>query len=135
LPTETATISTMLVTKAYARLIGIQRLIYFSEFNSENETVERHTEEFLAAYLKELAENNAAVFVGAGLSKAAGYVDWPGLLKPIATELGLDVTKEPNLVTLAQYHLNRNSGNRYRLNQLLIDSSLICSTLQKITSC
>ena len=41
-------------------------------------TVDRETEDFLANYLKELNENNAAVFVGAGLSKAAGYVDWPG---------------------------------------------------------
>ena len=82
---------------------------------------DRDTEDFLAKYLKELRENNAAVFVGAGLSKAAGYVDWPGLMSPVAKALGLDATKESDLVTLAQYHLNANASNRHQLNQLLID--------------
>jgi hypothetical protein len=78
-------------------------------------------DDFIVTYLKELNENNAAVFVGAGLSKAAGYVDWAGLLSPVATSLGLDVTKESDLVALAQYHLNANSTNRHRLSQLLVD--------------
>ena len=78
-------------------------------------------EGFLSIYLKELAENNAAVFVGAGLSKAAGYVDWSGLLEEIAKSLGLDVSKETDLVALAQYHLNANAAHRHQLSQLLID--------------
>lgn len=78
-------------------------------------------EEFIGKFLKELRGDNAAVFVGAGLSKAAGYVDWRGLLEPIAKSLGLDAYKETDLVGLAQFHLNRNSGNRNELNQLLIE--------------
>lgn len=58
----------------------------------------RDTEEFLERFLKELNENNAAVFVGAGLSKAAGYVDWPGLMSPVAKALGLDARREVDLV-------------------------------------
>jgi hypothetical protein len=81
----------------------------------------RDTQDFLAKFLKELKENNAAVFVGAGLSKAAGYVDWQGLLAPVADALGLDVGKESDLVSLAQYHLNANASNRHQLSQLLID--------------
>jgi NAD-dependent SIR2 family protein deacetylase len=81
----------------------------------------RDNEDFLTTMLKELRENNAAVFVGAGLSKAAGYVDWPGLLSPIAKALGLDITKEADLVAVAQYHLNANASNRHNLNQLLIE--------------
>jgi hypothetical protein len=92
-----------------------------NESPKTSQSVDRETEEFLAAYLKEVDENNAAAFVGAGLSKAAGYVDWPGLLSPVAAELRLDVNKESDLVTLAQYHINANAGNRHRLNQLLID--------------
>jgi hypothetical protein len=76
---------------------------------------------FITNYLKELREDNAAVFIGAGMSKAAGFVDWAGLLSPIAVELGLDVQKEHDLVGLAQFHLNANAGNRHHLNQLLID--------------
>jgi hypothetical protein len=81
----------------------------------------RDTEDFLAKFLKELNENNAAVFIGAGLSKAAGYVDWPGLMSPVAKVLGLDATREVDLVALAQYHLNANASNRHQLNQLLIE--------------
>ncbi|MBB6124675.1 SIR2 family protein [Sphingobium subterraneum] len=78
-------------------------------------------DEFIGRFLTELREDNAAVFVGAGLSKAAGFVDWRGLLAPIATPLGLDVEKENDLVGLAQFHLNTNAGNRNQLNQLLIE--------------
>src|SRR5579864_1359021 len=77
---------------------------------------------FVSKYAKELANDNAAAFVGAGLSKAAGYVDWPGLLDPIAKELGLDVRKENDLVALAQYYVNTKGSNRHQLSQLLIEN-------------
>jgi hypothetical protein len=67
------------------------------------------------------ATNNAAAFIGAGLSKAAGYVDWPGLLSDVAKGLGLDTAKETDLIALAQYHLNSNATNRHQLSRLLID--------------
>ncbi|MBA1250300.1 MULTISPECIES: SIR2 family protein [Pseudomonas] len=69
---------------------------------------------------KELAEGNLAIFAGAGLSRAAGFVDWKSLLKPIADDLDLDVEKEWDLVTLAQYHANANGANRSKLNQMLV---------------
>ena len=81
----------------------------------------RDTEDFLSKYLKELNENNAAVFVGAGLSKSAGYVDWPGLMAEVARGMGLDVARESDLVALAQFHINSNATNRHHLSQLLID--------------
>jgi hypothetical protein len=83
--------------------------------------MDKATEDFIDKYLKELRENNTAVFVGAGLSRAAGYVDWRGLMSPIADGLGLDAAKETDLVAVAQYHLNASSANRHQLNQLLID--------------
>jgi Sir2- and TIR-associating SLOG family/SIR2-like domain len=83
--------------------------------------VDLEANDFVIKFLKELRENNAAVFIGAGLSKAAGYVDWQGLLSDIAKNLGLDSTKETDLVALAQYHLNSNATNRHHLSQLLID--------------
>ena len=70
---------------------------------------------------KELKESNLAIFAGAGLSVQAGFVNWSQLLKPIAEELDLDIDKETDLVTLAQYHCNCNQSNRGKLNQLLID--------------
>lgn len=69
---------------------------------------------------RELAEGNLAIFAGAGLSRAAGFVDWKLLLKPIADDLDLDVEKEWDLVSLAQYHANANATNRSKLNQMLV---------------
>ena len=74
-------------------------------------------EQFITAYLKEIEENNAAIFAGAGLSAASGHVDWKGLLKEFADELSLDVEKESDLISLTQYHLNKNANNRHSLNQ------------------
>ena len=78
-------------------------------------------ERFIREYSQEIEENNAAIFAGAGLSVGAGYVDWRKLLKPIADELKLDIKREHDLVSLAQYHVNEAGGNRSKLNRLLIE--------------
>src|SRR6266403_781266 len=78
---------------------------------------------FLKEYTRALREGDSALFVGAGISRPAGYVDWKQLLKEIAEELELDIDRESDLVALAQYHVNRRGG-RDRLNQLLIDEFL-----------
>jgi hypothetical protein len=74
-------------------------------------------EAFIQDFLREIAENNAAIFAGAGLSAASGHVDWKALLKDFAEELDLDIEKEHDLISLAQYHLNKNASNRHALNQ------------------
>ena len=76
---------------------------------------------FLRDIEKELAEENVAVFAGAGMSAGVGFVDWAELLRPIADELGLDIDKESDLVALAQFHCNDNANNRSQLNQRLIE--------------
>jgi hypothetical protein len=78
---------------------------------------------FLKEYTRALREGAAALFVGAGISRSAGYVDWKQLLKEIAEDLELDIDRESDLVALAQFHVNRRHG-RDRLNQLLIDEFL-----------
>lgn len=76
---------------------------------------------FLTTYSEELEADNAAIFAGAGLSRAAGFVDWKLLLKSVATALDLDIEKESNLVALAQYYCNARLGSRGRINKLLLD--------------
>ncbi|OOP72853.1 SIR2 family protein [Clostridium beijerinckii] len=75
---------------------------------------------FIDKYIKEIKENNAAVFLGAGFSKNSGFVDWKSLLRNIADELGLDIEKESNLVSLAQYYCNKNRS-RYEIDKLIFD--------------
>ena len=62
----------------------------------------------LRDFTRELHNKNAAVFVGAGLSRSSGYVDWMGLLEEPIRDLGLDPTQEVDLVTVAQYYCNQN---------------------------
>lgn len=78
-------------------------------------------DEFLRTYTRAIEESSAAVFAGAGLSKPAGFVNWKELLRDIATEIGLDIDKETDLIAVAQYHVNENGGNRGKLNQVLIE--------------
>jgi hypothetical protein len=78
---------------------------------------------FLKEYTRALREGAGALFVGAGISRAAGYVDWKQLLKEIADDLGLDIDRETDLIALAQFHVN-SRGARDRVNQLLIDEFL-----------
>ena len=56
---------------------------------------------FIDRYVKEIKNNSAAMFIGAGFSKSAGYVDWKNLLKDVADDLELDIDKEYDLVSLA----------------------------------
>lgn len=75
---------------------------------------------FIRLYGDALASRDAALFVGAGISRAAGFVDWKALLREIATDLGLDVDRETDLVALTQFHVNQR-GTRSHINQVLID--------------
>ena len=76
-------------------------------------------EHFLKLFLNEIEDGNAAIFAGAGLSIGAGFVDWKNLLAPLAEELGLDLSFEQDLVSVAQYFCN--GTNRNRITQALID--------------
>lgn len=84
-------------------------------------TTEPQRKRLISTLLNDLAEDNLAIFAGAGLSAPAGFVSWTELLRPIAEDLELEIEKETDLVALAQYHCNSNLANRGKLNQLLIN--------------
>jgi hypothetical protein len=77
-------------------------------------------QEMFRDFSTELQNGDAALFVGAGLSKPSGFVDWKELLRDVAEELHLEIERESDLVALAQYHVNERKG-RDRLNRLLIE--------------
>jgi hypothetical protein len=76
--------------------------------------------EVLKRYGAELLQGNASLFAGAGLSRPSGFVDWKTLLEEIASDLGLDISRETDLLAIAQFHVNERTS-RARLNQLLIE--------------
>lgn len=79
-------------------------------------------EQFLREFTKELHNDNAAAFIGAGFSMSSGYVDWKGLLNDIVTDLGLDPDKEHDLVTVAQYSVNQAGGNKTALTRTIVNN-------------
>lgn len=80
-------------------------------------------QQFAKRFAKKIADEQVAIFAGAGLSAGAGFVDWTGLLEPYAMELGLDVKRErEHLVRLAQYSMNQKGNNRHHLNQNIIEA-------------
>lgn len=75
---------------------------------------------FITNYIKEIQEDNAAIFAGAGMSVSAGYVTWKDFLREIAQELQLDIDRENDLVAIAQYHVNENN-DRSQINQRILE--------------
>ena len=78
------------------------------------------TELAIKRYSQAVLDNNAAVFVGAGLSIPSGFVSWTQLLQELAEELCVDTKSFTDLPTLAQYHVNE-TGNRGGVNQVLVE--------------
>ena len=82
--------------------------------------MKRQLTQFVDKYVKAINAENAAIFAGAGLSVATGLVNWKELLREMAEELELDVDKETDLVSLAQYYENE-KGGRGSINDQLIE--------------
>ena len=76
---------------------------------------------FIRKYTNAIREGNAAIFAGAGLSRTSGYVDWKGLLRPLAEEVELNIDKENDLLSIAQYCRNE-AGNRASINQEILNA-------------
>lgn len=68
-------------------------------------------EELVKKFVKMLTINKATVFIGAGLSRASGYVDWKELLRSPAKSLGLDIDREFNFAEVAEMYV-QSRGNR-----------------------
>lgn len=76
--------------------------------------------ELVRNYSKAIIGGYAAVFAGAGLSRGSGYVDWKNLIRPLAEDIGLNVDKEDDLITVAQFYRNEHA-NRASINQTILE--------------
>jgi predicted Rossmann-fold nucleotide-binding protein len=70
-------------------------------------------------FSREAFFGNAAWFVGAGASRPSKVAGWVELLGPLGADLGITVGDEDDLPAIAQYYINRMSGNRGPLIQHL----------------
>lgn len=80
----------------------------------------REIETFIKDFVKDLRDDNVAIFAGAGMSKACGFVDWKQLLTDIADELNLKIDREHDLISLAQYHVNYKGSNQ-KLHETILN--------------
>ena len=78
-------------------------------------------ETFKREFVKAIRDGNAAVFAGAGLSRASGFVVWKELLRPLAEEIKLNIDEEHDLTAVAQYVRNC-AGNRWQINDSILNS-------------
>src|SRR4029077_13905516 len=67
-------------------------------------------ERFLKEFPKAVADDAAAVFVGAGVSIGAGYPSWKELLQEIGEELGVKSGDVFDLAALAQWSIRKSAG-------------------------
>lgn len=65
---------------------------------------------FLREFPASLHEGTGTIFVGAGVSMAAGYPSWSKLLTEIGEEIGVNSRDIQDLAALAQWHI-RETGN------------------------
>lgn len=82
---------------------------------------DREQRKFIRDYGNKVLNGEGALFVGAGASRAAGFVDWRGLLTDVAEDLDLNIHKEHDLLALAQFHVN-DKGGRGNLDDRLIEA-------------
>ncbi|MBZ0179425.1 MAG: SIR2 family protein [Melioribacteraceae bacterium] len=75
---------------------------------------------FIKDFVNDLHDGTASLFLGAGFSIPAGYVNWKDLMKEIAEDLELNINQETDLVSIAQYHVNENR-TRAKLNRKILD--------------
>lgn len=75
---------------------------------------------FLKEYPAALADGVGAVFVGAGMSMAAGYPSWATLLREIGEELGVSSRDIQDLAALAQWSIQE-SGSATRVRNVIKD--------------
>ncbi|WP_066548634.1 MULTISPECIES: SIR2 family protein [unclassified Sphingomonas] len=73
---------------------------------------------FLKEYPTALADGVGAVFVGAGMSMAAGYPSWVSLLREIGDELGVSSRDIQDLAALAQWSIQE-SGSATRVRNVI----------------
>lgn len=75
-------------------------------------------DKFLKEFPEAMANDAAAVFIGAGVSAGAGYPNWKDLLKEIGEELGVNSSDIQDLAALAQWKITA-SGDAQEVRKVI----------------
>lgn len=79
----------------------------------------REQQSFINSFVTEINNGDAAIFAGAGFSASMGFVNWKELLRDFAEELNLNIDKEHDFISVAQYHFNK--FKRGKINNKIIN--------------
>ena len=60
---------------------------------------------FINEYTEKLKCEKASLFIGSGISRKSGYANWKDILRDCAEEINLNVDKEDDLITLAEFYV------------------------------
>lgn len=71
---------------------------------------------FIHKFAEDIRNEQAAIFVGAGVSMGSDLPSWKDFAEEFAKELGLDIKNEHDLISLFQYYVNKRRC-RNELNQ------------------
>ena len=71
-------------------------------------------ESFIEEVARHINDNDAALFMGAGVSASTGLPSWTEILKPLAEKLGIEVTPNMDLYQIAQFY-----NNKYKRNEIV----------------
>ncbi len=78
----------------------------------------REFNNFVSEYVAALSNGSAAIFAGAGLSIPSGELSWASLLRNDAKNIGLEIDREDDYISVAQYIYNE-SGTRNTITKLI----------------
>ena len=69
-----------------------------------------------------MRKNMCDLFVGSGISAPSKLPTWSAFLKPYLSEIGVQLSEEDDLPLLAQYIVNKNSGNRNIISEAVYNT-------------
>lgn len=94
-------------------------------------SIEKSQRDFVHEYGQALMRGKAAALIGSGFSVEAGLPTWSNLLEDSAAEnLGIDITKEKDFVSIAQYIKNESGMTKlkYKIAQSLKNANAVPSS-------
>jgi len=81
--------------------------------------------QFLNNFSEQVINNEASLFLGAGISRNSGYPSWKELLNPCAKDLDLSLDNEADYYAVAQFYANKHGDSDLR--------RIVSSKINKIT--
>ncbi|MDR2650336.1 MAG: SIR2 family protein, partial [Clostridiales bacterium] len=91
---------------------------------------------FMDTFSKKIINNEASLFIGAGVSHNSGLPSWAELLQPCADDLGIELTSDTNLYDVSQYYVNKHNDNSLRrivserVNKLMPTNTLLNALME-----